>query len=348
MIPDEKHIELLQDLLAGKEMDPSSLKLLFKFYNSEKGHSIIGNLLSERWPGYQWDNTTEVDSLKIWNDVNKSIQADAYRRISRSVALYKWVAGIAAVLFIALLTTTLVFFELKPQGRNMAAVLNEVIAPAGYIKDFRLPDGTRVWLNPGSSLTYSENMMNEGIRDVRLWGQAYFDVAPGKENPFILQLGDVGLKVTGTSFNARNYKDDTNIEIVLKTGEVKLFEGFYADAVKFTLLQAGEMARFTKGTHEFKIEKTNVDKYISWTQGILMFRDNHLSEVFKQMERWYNVRILVEDPEINNYLFTATIKNEKLDRILRLIEYTSNLECKPIKSNSPKIIIMVRSKKSQN
>jgi ferric-dicitrate binding protein FerR (iron transport regulator) len=187
-------------------------------------------------------------------------------------------------------------------------------------------------------------MKQDAIRDVRLTGQAFFEVVKKVDSPFVLELGDVGLKVTGTSFNASSYKDDPSIEVVLETGKVALFEGTYANAEKFTLLEPGEIAVYRKGSRGFTVERTDVRRHTSWTTGELIFRDTHLADVFKQMERWYNVKILVEDPEINTYLFTATIKKESLESILRLIEYTSNLECKLIKSKTYKPVIMVKTK----
>ena len=329
-------------------MDTSDMKLLFKLYNSEKGHAEIKDYLDEYWSGYSENDSIEVDSFKILREINAAIQDDRHHAISKSKVFFQWTTAAAAAILVAVLVSASLFFDITLKNKEVTIALNEVIAPAGHLKDFYLPDGTRVWLNPGSSLIYSGHMMEEKIRDVRLWGQAYFEVAKDQDNPFVLQMGDIGLKVTGTSFNASNYKDDPQIEIVLKTGEVRLFEGAYTDAERFTRLEPGQIAHFQKGSHGFQIEKTDILKYTSWTQGILMFRDDRMADVFKRMERWYNVKIVVEDPRINNYLYTATIKNESLEKILQLIEYTSHLECELIKSNNPestKPTILITTKK---
>ncbi|WP_423128246.1 FecR family protein [Gaoshiqia sp. Z1-71] len=224
------------------------------------------------------------------------------------------------------------------------------MAPEGKIKRVELPDGTLVWLNPGSSIIFSEKLTKEEIRDVRLWGQAYFDVAPDDKHPFVLQLGDVGLKVIGTSFNASNYKDDQQIEIALKEGYVGLFEGQYNDASIFRSLKPGQVAKYIKGEAGFQITESDINKYTSWMDGILIFRDDLMSDVFRRLERWYDVKIIVDDPQINHYLYTATIKNENLTQILNLLEFTSDLTCEIVNNNSsraykPTILIKTKNTK---
>jgi ferric-dicitrate binding protein FerR (iron transport regulator) len=347
MKKDDRHISLLQDFLNKRKMNASDLKWLFSLYNSEKGHSEIKQSLDEYWP----ENTEypgEIDSLKIYSKISQAIQSDRNLSLKQSKRFYQWAAAVAAVLLLALLLSAGLFFEIRPKNSEAFAVLNEVIAPAGYLKKFQLPDGTAGWVNPGSSFTYSKNMMHEKIRDVRLWGQAYFEVEKNTENPFVLQLGDVGLKVTGTSFNASNYQDDSHIEVVLNTGQVKLYEGAYSNAENFVQMKPGQIARYKKGSKGFEIDQVNVTDYTSWTNGFLVFRDELMSKVFKQMERWYNVKIIVEDPKINNYRYTATIKNESLEKILQLVEYTSHLDCEFVKqtrNNDTKPIIRVRTQK---
>jgi len=347
MRKNKSHISFLQDFLNNREMNTSDMKLLFRMYNSPEGQAEIKDFLDENWTTDVEDGPIEIDSHKILREIQSAIQSEQYRTINKSKTLFQWTTVAAAVILFTLLISVSLFFNVSPKSKEKIAVLNEVVASAGYMKNLQLPDGTNVWLNPGSSLLYSVNMTNEKIRDVRLWGQAYFEIAKNPEKPFVLQLGDVGLKVTGTSFNASNYQDDPNIEVVLKTGEVKLFEGAYSDAEKFITLSAGEIARYKKGDTGFKIEKTDTEKYTAWTHGVLIFRDELMADVFRRMERWYNVKIVVEDPGINNYRYTATIKNESLEQILQLLEYTSHLECDLVKNNhseNSKSIIRIKTK----
>ena len=330
---DEKQMTLLQKFLNKEELDTEELKMLFKQYNSEKGNAEIEDFLEKYWFRYQEPDWQEVNSEKILSEINASIRDKQYRSVHQLKVIYQWTTVAAAVFLAAILTAGSFFLDIRLK-QDQVADLTEVNAPGGKVENFYLPDGTHVWLNPGSSLIYSGDMENEKIRDVRLWGQAFFEVAKDKKHPFILQLGDIGLKVTGTSFNASNYKDDPHVEVVLKTGQINLFRGFYQDATDFVKLTPGQMAKYKKGDTHFEVQQVDVEKYTAWMNGILMFRDDLMSDVFRQLERWYDVKIIVHDQKINNYLYTATIQNESLEQILKLLEYTSQLKCKMIKNNN--------------
>lgn len=332
MKKNESHIPLLKDLLKNLDSNSSDLKTLFKLYNSEKGNAEIKDLLEEKWSNFQNDDSMEVDSRKILTSINNFIRKKQQFSNFRVKYFYKWTNAAAAIVLVALLVSTVFIFDVRLKNNDLS-VLYEVSAPNGRIKKFDLPDGTKVWLNPGSFLIYSDKMTKDEIRDVRLWGQAFFEVAKDSIHPFILQLGDIGLKVVGTSFNASNYKDDPRIEVALKTGQVNLFEGSYNEAADFVKLMPGQLAKYDKGSNGFKIKEVDIQKYTSWMDGVLIFRDDLMSDVFRRLERWYDVKIIVNDLKINNYVYTATIKNESIEQILKLLEYTSQVKCEIIKNN---------------
>lgn len=335
----------LQNLLQGKELEPGDLKNLFNQYNSTNGQAEVSDLLDQKWEKSSVAPSLEIDSKKIQTNIAR--MTNPSRKDSGVVkTLLPWLAGAAAAVIITLLISAGFFFDIRLKNNDFA-YLREVTAPQGKIKRLELPDGTLVWLNPGSSVTFSETMTKDEIRDVRLWGQAYFKVAKNPGKPFILQLGDIGLRVTGTSFNASNYKDDTIIEVVLEEGQVKLFEGMHENATQFIPLNPGQMGTYNKGRKGFNITSVDINQYTSWMDGVLIFRDELMSNVFRKLERWYDVKIVVDDPKINNYTYTATIKNESLGQILQLLEYTSQLSCEQIKTTGPqahKPTILIKSK----
>ncbi len=328
----EKHIGLLQKLFDQKDLSSEELKMLFRIFNSEKGNIEIRDLLDKFRTKPSETNFEDIDSKKIFLEIKSAIRYKQFQSNHKLKVFYQWTSAIAAVLLLALLISGILFLDVQIKG-NKIINLTEISAPEGKIRHIRLADGTSVWMNPGSSLVYSSELGSKKIRDVRLWGQAFFEVAKDEKHPFILQLGDIGVKVTGTSFNASNYKDDSQVEVVLKTGHVKLFRGYYKDAEEFVKLEPGEIAEYDKGKAEFTVHRVDVGKYTAWMNGMLIFRDDLMSEVFRQLERWYNIKIVVTDPKINNYLYTATIKNESLDQILKLLEYTSQLKYEVIKNN---------------
>ena len=346
----KKHIGLLQKFFNREDLCSEELKMLFRLFNSAKGNAEIRDLWDSRRLQPSGADLENIDSKKIFSEIKSAIRYKQYQRDHKFKRLYRWASSVAAILLSAILIGGILFLDIKIKGNGITN-LTEISAPEGKIRRIQLDDGTSVWMNPGSSLIYSSAFGQKKIRDVRLWGQAFFEVAKDEEHPFILQLGDIGVKVTGTSFNASNYKDDSQVEVVLKTGHVNLFRGYYNDAEKFVTLEPGQMAEYNKGNARFTVREVDVDKYTAWMNGMLIFRDDLMSEVFRQLERWYNIKIVVTDPQINNYLYTATIKNESLAQILKLLEYTSRLKCKIIKNNPAekrKQTILISAKMTNN
>lgn len=332
-MPDKtKLFDLLRRLFAKEALTDTELKALYQSLNRQDQLPGLNDEIDKIWLDNDFDQNQKPDSNKVLRNIQVQISPKRNLRSTTGIRFYKWGFAAAASILLVVMLTVPMFFELK-QKNDDASLLTEITAPNGQIKEVELPDGTKIWLNPGSSVTYPLDLAKRNIRNVRLSGQAFFQVAKNAKHPFILEMGDIGLKVLGTSFNVSNYKEDPTIAIALKEGKIILFEGTYENAVQFTELTPGQLARYTKGRPGFSIEKTDVSRLTSWLNGELIFRDEPMENVFRQLERWYNVRILVDDPAINNYLFTATIKTENLDKILDLIEFTSKLDCKYIDNN---------------
>ena len=138
------------------------------------------------------------------------------------------------------------------------------------------------------------------------------------------------------------------IEVALQSGRIKLFEGSRALPGKEVILDPDHLARYVRGEDGFTIEKTDVKQYTSWIDGILIFRDDPMKEVFRRLERWYGVKIEVLDPSVNEFIYTATIKNESLEQILKLIEYTSPVKCSIVRDQDRSItkIFIQKNKKT--
>lgn len=330
-MPDKTNtLELLRKLLKNDQLNDRELKELYQQFNSDTGIQQTNEEIDSIWVNEDFTPLSPQSPDKLFSSIKQQTIGSKSNPLVRKI--YRWSLAAAAVLILLLAVSAPFFFNIQLKSDQIAQ-LQEVTADNGHIKKLKLSDGTKVWLNPGSSIIYKSDFSESSSRTIRLWGQAYFEVAHNAQKPFILEMGDIGLKVLGTSFNACNYKEDKDIRVVLKEGKVSLFQGNYADAQKFTELTPGHLAQYTKGRDGFAIEKANVDMLTSWIDGVLIFRDERMDQVFRQLERWYDVRIVVSDQEINDYLFTATIKTESLTQILKLLEFTSQLEYQVLQDN---------------
>lgn len=240
----------------------------------------------------------------------------------------------AAVLIIPLLVyaayTTSSNISLK-QLTETKPIIQKLTSRQGTVSQFTLNDGTKVWLNSGSTLQFPLSFIGEK-REVKLTGEAFFEVAKNKKQPFIVKANELNIEVLGTSFNIVSYDDESSAEVVLVTGEVKLTANDESKIKQCGTMYPGQRVIYTKKTREAKFEEVNVDKYIAWREGRLVFKDDSMDEVVKRLSHWFNVEISVQDPEIQEYNYKATFSNETLTQVLDLLKISAPIDYRIIDS----------------
>ncbi|MDX9881336.1 MAG: DUF4974 domain-containing protein [Prolixibacteraceae bacterium] len=336
MYSQEQKILLEKFFTSKDQLSPQELHKLFLWLNSEKGNHELEQLLDIYWQQYNEENNGFVDSPKILNEIKKRIQRSKNNYGIRK-KIIRYVPYAAAVLVIGIILVGIQYYTINPRVKNDADIYYQYQSSAGIPKDVVLPDGSKITLFPGSSLNVPGNYEKATIRNVKLEGEAFFEIARNEKQPFVLDMGGVGLEVLGTTFNVSNYPDAASIEVVLQSGKVNLFHGNWVSHNEKVLLEPNQLARHVRGEDGFTIEKANAEQYISWIDGVLTFRDNPMEDVFRKLEHWYGVSIEVLDPSINKFIYTATIKHENLEQILKLIEYTSPVKCELVRGKDQSI-----------
>jgi transmembrane sensor len=265
---------------------------------------------------------------KAWNKIHqRTVSITPSNRFiifrkKTSALIYKY----AAILLIAILLGSAGYFLVKNQ---MNPVYAEVISGDGQlVNEFVLPDGSTVTLNSNSKLVYPEKFNNQQ-REVTIAGEAFFDVNPDPDRPFIINAGNARVKVLGTSFNVNAYPEAEAVEVTVKTGIVQVLccEGEEREGDEL-LLNAGEKGTVFNGTR--KLEKTvNTDRnYLAWKTHTLIFEKTRLAEVVQHLNKVYHTDIQLEDKEIENLLLTAQFEEKSADFILNVIRLTFDLELK--------------------
>ncbi|HKK42445.1 MAG TPA: FecR domain-containing protein [Bacteroidales bacterium] len=182
-----------------------------------------------------------------------------------------------------------------------------------------LPDGSKVYLNRNSTFTYRSNFNKSG-RDVKLRGEAFFEIAPDKSKPFVIDAGEASVKVVGTSFNVITNNMEESVEVFVKTGKVLVSNNTGSRSLQ---LDPGDIGVLSPD----KTEKTiNRDpNYLSWQTNYLEYSGQKLSVVFKDLKRVYNMDIVADDPSILDNPWTSPINNLSEDTIIQLICASFNL-----------------------
>jgi ferric-dicitrate binding protein FerR (iron transport regulator) len=186
---------------------------------------------------------------------------------------------------------------------------NTLTVPFGKRFDVKLSDGTKVFLNAGTSLRYPTKFILGEKRQVFLTGEAFFDVASDTSHAFIVNTKSLNVEVLGTEFNMSAYPEDYNSDVVLVEGSVGMYSNDMTLA-EGTILKPGVKGSFDKKHKKIATETVDISIYTSWMEGSLVFRNMPFKNIVKKLERRYNMKIVIDNEKLNEEIFNATFKNE--------------------------------------
>jgi ferric-dicitrate binding protein FerR (iron transport regulator) len=200
----------------------------------------------------------------------------------------------------------------------------EQVTPKGRRTMITLDDGTHVWMNADSKLTYPKKF--EGAtREVFLQGEAFFDVTENVHKPFVVQTSSIRVRVLGTAFNVRSYEHDDQVKTTLVRGKVVIEPA--GDSTRQVTLLPQQQAVYEKQSKKIILEnQVDTDRFTSWREGRLLFEDQPLSAIVEELERWYNVNITVEDQGSLGCRFSAKVNNKTLEEVLELFKASDGIE----------------------
>jgi transmembrane sensor len=191
--------------------------------------------------------------------------------------------------------------------------LNTISTAKGETYQLRLPDGTDIWLNAASSLTYATTLLKDGVRSVKLEGEAYFEVAKDKKHPFIVETNKQQIKVLGTHFNVNAYADESFSKTTLLEGAVSLNHTI--------VLKPNDQARLDF-SGKITVDQVDVQEAIAWKNGKFIFNSENITDVMRKLSRWYNVEVVYKN-ERPVTTFTGSISRyDDISKILDKINYT--------------------------
>jgi ferric-dicitrate binding protein FerR (iron transport regulator) len=257
---------------------------------------------------------------------------------------------IIAALFCGLLGLTVWLFNRTNHAESMpiahlpVATGNEIFTANGSRTHLTLPDGTLVWLNAGSRLTYGKNY-NTGDREINLTGEAFFDVVRNVQKPFVIHTARIDITVLGTSFNVKSYPTDKTTEATLVHGSIEVSikdrptekiilkpNEKLVVANDDSTLHRSVAARHTPGDTDESLVAIRKPTYeqttgaiieTAWIDNKLTFREEAFGDLAAQMERWYGVTIRFGDPALEQLHFTGSFKEETIEQALEALKLTA-------------------------
>lgn len=260
---------------------------------------------------------------KIHHKINiKQSAVPKAKQLWISSQVTTWLTKAAAILLIPVLSILIYTLSSKSihpaKYADMVVDSLEIVAPAGSRTVVQLSDGTEVHLNSGSKIKYPRSFNGE-TRELSLSGEGYFDVAHDPEHPFVVKTKRVNVKALGTKFNVLSYPENDVVTTTLIEGKVVL-ERFTENGRTKTIgtMIPGQHVEYHIDSGKASSTNGNIEKYIAWKDGLLIFDNSNIDEVAERLSRMFNVEIEAAH-EIENYTYTVKFVDESLSQILDLL-----------------------------
>jgi transmembrane sensor len=357
----ERLAQLLSRKLAG-EATSNELEELHQYLQAHQDDQYFAELLSIYWNNHQ-DKKDEKDE----KDQQFQLILDLAKEKTDVVPIFSeppkrtfsiWKIAVAAMLTGAIITSYFLWIR-KPVSAEVTTApgsshkQNEIEAKAGARSHVLLPDGSQVWLNSASKLTYAESF-NDSTREVKLEGEGYFNIVKDASRPFIVHTGGIDVRVLGTTFNLKSYPQESTVEAVLLRGMLEVTNTTNPNSPK-VILKPHEKIVFKKQNKEIiksedkdagaasfslipskekavsPIPRNIADSAIietAWVYNKLRMEAEQFEEVALKMERWFNVTIQFKSEKVKRYKITATFSNENVQQALEALKLIHSFDYK--------------------
>ncbi|HEY8896987.1 MAG TPA: FecR domain-containing protein [Niastella sp.] len=317
----DRILELMSRSLSG-EAAPEELKELETLLAQDSHLPARYKLMQQFWNEHEAISPAAVeDSLQ---------QVLGHLQLPYTVAIAPakttqhpiWKRMVAAAVVLVLLGGIGFWYSNKKRPNNSEASLVEKRNARGTKSTIVLPDGSKIWLNADSKLTYPESFSGH-TREVYLSGEAFFEVTKNPQKPFIIHLNKGTVRVLGTSFNIRAYDNEKVIETSVATGRVAFIATGKQDQ-DTVFITPNNKVRYSLNDDQVKVEPTAAAEDKAWTEGKLIFKGLTLEEIAIELERNFGKKVIFEDEEPKHYRLTGAFENNSLDEIMFYLSKTKS------------------------
>lgn len=322
-------------------MDEIDSKILEEWLEESSENSKMLHSVSQIWKASEDRSRDaliqELNLEKDWDRIacrighpgaeKRSARTLKFKRLRRRQQIFSNILKVAALILVAV-TSGYLTLQYAPvvDDQVQEPVFNEISTRAGERANVDLGDGSRVTLNSASKLIMPESFSRHA-REVELQGQAYFDVESDKNRPFYIHTQTGTVQVVGTAFDVRSYSEESEFKVAVREGTVEI--NHVEDPDNKLIVNEGYKGSITVADSRMKLEWVeDPDRYFGWLDGRLIFREEKLADVFKQIERWYDVQIEVEESEneILKKQFSADLKTRSVREVMDVIQEVMEIE----------------------
>jgi len=299
-----------------KTASPDEVKLLLDYFQMEKESGQLRDMIFSQM-GQRLANENVVSIYE--DNVYKRVADALNERIDSRTILWRrpWIRIAVSIAAILLIVSGVVLW-----GNLWPSNMTTAYTSYGKLKEVRLPDNSRAWLDAGTIIEYS-NSFAGNTRTVTLKnGEAYFEVIHNAHKPFVVKTNNAEITVLGTSFEVTAYEKDAQTKIAVKTGKVGVQLADHLHPATFLL--PGQSAVISNTSLALRVTKKAVADIAVWREQRLIFEDQPLAEVMQSLERKYNVHIRIDNDKLLSETITMRLNNQPLTDVLTAISFANH------------------------
>jgi transmembrane sensor len=309
------------DNFFGEEYTKNNESYITEIFGDKSKEKELEQHLSEQFDKLiPDDNDKDLEHIlyRLHYDINTKKQGS---NPGRNIAFQRWVIRVAGMIILPLA----IFWGFKGYLNSNAATESwvEINSPGWTRTEFSLPDGTKGWLNSNSKIKYNGNFRTD--REIFLTGEAFFDVSKDKLRPFKVYANEVVIKVLGTRFNIASYEDEGEVEVVLEEGKLEFSR---KDMNDDRIMNPNDLIIFDKSLNTISTEIVQPQKYISWTEGKLVFRNDPVDVIARRLGRFYDVDVYIDGQIADDIRLRGTFVDESLEQVLYYIKRSMPIDYK--------------------
>ena len=316
------HIDDLIITYLNDELEQDGREELKAWIASSPQNELYFKRKEEIWfSALQEKCATKYDGAKAFQRFQNRVahNQNAHQKKGQFKLYMRYVACIAVLFLVS-------YFSHKSGELHQNDYMSDIVVetPLGSRTKFNLPDGTTVWLNAGSRMSYSKDFGQDN-RQVELSGEGYFEVKQNEELPFFVKTKNLQLQVLGTKFNFRDYAEDVEAIVSLTKGKVSLSNLMATD--NETILVPNKRAVLDKESGKMRVESVVASNAAEWVNGNLFFDEELLPDIVKKLERSYNMKIEIKNKALNSYRFYGNFarQEQNIEDVLEALSATQKL-----------------------
>ena len=306
--------------LKGKATPEEEAELLQAIHASKEWEAAFRKRTAEWNPLEETEADPETD--RKWNRIASIITPSESQSQTEEAPVISLVStssrriwfSIAAVVLLLLVSGVTVYFLNQGGKAGTGNAEWQTIIAAQEDRSILLPDGSSVYLRENSELSYPE-VFASSVREVKIKGEAFFEVTPNSEQPFIVDASGLSVKVLGTSFSVQTSDQGNEISVILVEGKVSLNNAHEKELVQ---LHPNQKADYFVNDEHYTVTEVDSERLTSWRKGIIFYDNASLDEIVRLIEQTYKVSLMYTRPENDDQRFSgAFLKTQKLETVLQ-------------------------------